>query len=304
MSEVVESRWLYLRISIERFIYNYIYMPLKIIWHVKLGFVGLCIITFYILMAAIGPLVVPYPKPYIYPRYLPPSLEHPFGTDHRGADIFGMIVWGAKDTLIIGFYTGTISMLIGLFVGLIAGYKGGVADRILDGAINIFLNIPATPIVIIIASIMRSGHPAVVALLLTITAWAGFARAVRALTISIKAEAFIEVAKSLGLPDWFIMLREVLPNMASYLANAYRGTIASAIAQSQGIYFLGLVPFYGLNWGIISNMAWYVGAQSSIRTVHFLLAPMIMITLLQIGFALLSYAIDAIFNPRLREEME
>ncbi len=301
----------YFRQTLRYFIHDWVIVPGKIILRNKKALVGFIIVLGYIVMAAIGPEVTPYPQTYKYPRYIkptllkwPPSLEHPLGTDYFGADIWDEIVWGSRTVLIIAFTAGIITTLIGISVGMIAGFVGGRLDAVLMGITDILMTIPGLPLLIVLATIIRTSSPFVIGLMLSINAWTGLARSIRSAVLALKHTEFVEAAQTLGLPMWHIVFREIMPNLMSFIAINFIFATIGAIYGSVGLYFLGVLPFTAFNWGIMLNMAYaQAGAHQSLETIHYILAPIGAIVGLQLGLLLFSYAVDELFNPRIRTEI-
>lgn len=297
--------------TIRHLIHDWVVVPGKIIVRNKKALVGFVIVLGYILMAAIGPEVVPYPESYKYPKYIPPtifkwppSLEHPLGTDYFGADIWAKIVWGSRTVLVIAFTAGIITTIIGISVGMIAGFVGGVVDLVLMGITDILMTIPGLPLLIVLATIIRTSEPLVIGLMLSVNAWTGLARSIRSSVLALKNIEFVEAARTLGLPMWHIVFREIMPNLMSFITVNFIFATIGAIYSSVGLYFLGVLPFTAFNWGIMLNMAYaQAGAHHSLRTIHYILAPIGAVIGLQLGLLLFSYAVDEIFNPRLRTEI-
>ncbi len=296
---------------IKAYIEDWIIVPGKILVRNRKAFIGFLITLGYIIMAIIGPHIVPFPRNYTCPAYLPPtllkwppSLEHPLGCGYFGEDIWGEIVWGAPTVLQIAFIAGFITTIVGITVGMISGFKGGVLDSILMGITDIVMTIPGLPLLIVLATVIRSTNPWVIGMMLSVTAWAGLARSIRSQVLSLKEREFIEAAKVLGLSTGHIVFREIMPNLMSYIAINFIFATTGAIYSSVGLYFLGLLPYTTFNWGIMLNMAYtQAGAQYSFHTIHYLLAPIVAIIGFQVGLVLFSYAIDEMFNPRLRTEV-
>ncbi len=296
---------------IKAYIEDWIIVPGKILVRNRKAFIGFLITLGYILMAIVGPHIVPFPRNYTCPVYLPPtllkwppSLEHPLGCGYFGEDIWGEIVWGAPTVLQIAFIAGFITTIVGITVGMISGFKGGALDSVLMGITDIVMTIPGLPLLIVLATVIRSANPWVIGMMLSVTAWAGLARSIRSQVLSLKEREFIEAAKVLGLSTGHIVFREIMPNLMSYIAINFIFATTGAIYSSVGLYFLGLLPYTTFNWGIMLNMAYtQAGAQYSFHTIHYLLAPIIAIIGFQVGLVLFSYAIDEMFNPRLRTEV-
>ena len=309
MSEKIAAK-MTLGEMVRGFVEDWIIVPGKILIRNKKAFVGFILLLFYILMALVGPFIVPYPQTYVCEPYAPPtllkwppSLEHPLGCDYFGADIWAEIVWGAPIVLQIAFIAGFITTFIGITVGMVAGFKGGKVDAVLMAITDIVMTIPGLPLLIVLATVIKAATPWVVGLLLSITAWAGLARSIRSQVLSLKEREFIEAAKALGLPTWHIVFREIMPNLMSFIAINFIFATTGAIYGSVGLYFLGILPLTTLNWGVMLNYAYTQGSYMSLSTIHYMLAPIIAIVGLQTSLILFSYAVDEIFNPRLRTQV-
>lgn len=299
-----------LKDMVRGFVEDWIIVPGKILARNKKAFIGFLLLMFYILMALVGPFILPYPKTYVCEPYAPPtlfkwppSLEHPLGCDYFGADIWAEIVWGAPIVLQIAFIAGFITTFIGITIGMVAGFKGGKVDAVLMAITDIVMTIPGLPLLIVLATVIKASSPWVVGLLLSVTAWAGLARSIRSQVLSLKEREFIEAAKALGLSTWHIVFREIMPNLMSFIAINFIFATTGAIYGSVGLYFLGILPLTTLNWGVMLNYAYTQGSYMSLSTIHYILAPIIAITGLQASLILFSYAVDEIFNPRLRTQV-
>jgi len=279
-------------------------LALRIIKKRKSSLVGFIIVVAFTLMATIGPIVVPFDRtPNVSKRFLPPSFEHPLGTDYAGRDIFAQIVHGSRDVLTVAFLTALFTVIIALTVGIFSGYVGGKIDAALMGVTNIFMIIPRFPLLVIIAaSIPRVLSPVEVAIIISIVGWAGLARAIRSQVLAIKETPFIEAAKCLGLSRFHIVFREIMPNLMPYIAMNLVLSIIGAIYAQVGLFFIGALPFTTVNWGIMINIAISQGALISPKLWIYLLSPIVCIILLETGFILFLHALEEIFNPRIREE--
>ncbi|MEM1989739.1 MAG: ABC transporter permease [Candidatus Bathyarchaeia archaeon] len=269
----------------------------------KRGFSGFIIVLLFILMAAVGPEVVPY-DPSMRPerRFQPASFEHIFGTDYGGRDLFSMIIHGSRNVLIIAFLAGAYTVILGTFIGILSGFKGGKIDDALMFIADFALTIPSVPLILVLAIFIRGvTNPFILAGIVSITSWAGLSRAVRSQTLSLKRRGFIEAASCLGLSTLHIIFKEIIPNMLSYIVVSFLYAVTGAIYASIGLFFLGVLPFDETNWGIILNQSQEFGAFFS-PTKEPLLVPILMIVLLQTGLVFLASGFEEFFNPRLRKD--
>ncbi|RLE91435.1 MAG: ABC transporter permease [Thermoprotei archaeon] len=282
-------------------LYTFVVDPLKIIVHNKAGLIGFIGLLIYIFMAIAGPYIVPLdtiPKP--EQRYLPPSWEHPLGTDFEGKDIFSQIVNGARDVLFVAFLAGTITVLIATVLGSIAGFKGGLWDNVIMAVDEILLTIPQFPLLSVLAALTRLDN-FTLALVIGVLSWPALARAIRSQVLSLKERDFIEAARALGLDAKHIVFTEIMPNLMSYIVVSWILSMTGAVYSQVGLVFLGFVPFTSHNWGVMINLAWTWGAIYYKNSVWYIISPIMAITGFQLSAILFSRALEEIFNPRLRE---
>jgi len=277
---------------------------IKILRKYPSSIVGLIIIIGYAVMASIGPILLPYdPSPKIQDRFLPPSLQHPLGTDFAGRDNLAQIVHGSRDVLTVAILTASITVIIAFSIGIFSGYMGGKIDTVLTTIMDIFLIIPSFPLLVIVAaSVPRALTAVEIAFVISLVGWAGLARAIRSQVLAIKRSAFIEAARCLGLSSSKIVFGEILPNLMPYVAMNLILSIIGAVYSQVGLYFLGLLPFTTMNWGMMINIAMQQSALINPKAWPYLLSPIGAIILLQTGFILFMSALEEIFNPRLRTE--
>jgi peptide/nickel transport system permease protein len=263
--------------------------------------IGGCVVLIYLLVAIIGPIVVniPYQKNSNL-AYLAPSAKYPLGTDFLGNSVLSEIIVGTRPIIEVGLAAAVMVVAVGVTVGLVAGYLSGVVDQIVMRITDVFLTIPSLPLVIVIASIVRTTSPITLAAIISITGWAGLARAVRSQALSLRTSDFIDAAKVQGLPLRNIVARQLLPNIGPYVAIHFLLAVTDAIYAEVGLYLLGVAPLSGTNWGIMINLAIGQGALYTSQSALYLLSPMLAIVFLQVGLVYFSRAMDRLFNPRLR----
>lgn len=267
----------------------------------KAAFAGGLVILLYLLFAVIGPYIASVGNVQ-NPAYanLGPSWHHPLGTDPLGHDVLAGIVVGTRPVMLVGILAAGITVFVGVAVGLLSGYLGGPVDAAAMRVVDIFLTIPGLPLIIAIAAIVHTTSPVVLAVMLSVTAWAGLARAVRSQALSLREAEFMEAARVQGLPLRQIVARQLLPNVGPYVAIHFLLDITGAIYAEVGLFLLGVAPITGTNWGIMINSAMSEGALYSSGSVLYLLSPMAAIVVLQVAFVFFARALDTLFNPRLR----
>lgn len=290
-----------MRPRITRAARTYVLEPLQLLVRKKTGIIAFMGLLVYVSMAVFGPLIVPLdttPKP--GKRYLPPSWEHPLGTDFEGKDIFSQIINGARDVLYVAFLASTFSITIATLLGSISGFKGGLADSLIMAVDEILLTIPQFPLLAVLAALMRLSN-FTLALLMGVLSWPALARAIRAQILSLKERDFIEAARALGLGVRHIVLIEMLPNLMPYIVVSWILSMTGAIYSQVGLVFLGFVPFTSHNWGVMINLAWTWGAIYYKDSIWYIISPIFAIIFFQLSAISFASSLEEILNPRLRE---
>jgi peptide/nickel transport system permease protein len=273
----------------------------RICWSDKSALVGGLVLCVYIFLAIFGPLIAHLTSTENpADAFLPPGPGHLLGTDFFGRPILPQLILGTRPIMEVAVLSGIMIVIIGVIVGLVSGYKGGRADFAIMRLVDVVLTIPSLPLIIIIAAVVHSANPFVLAAILSVTGWAGLARAVRSQALSLREVDFVEAARIQGLPLRNIVGRQLLPNVGPYVAINFLLAINGAIYALVGLYLLGVAPVSGTNWGTMINLAMSNGALYSNASVFSLFAPMLMIVLLHMAFIFFSRALDQLFNPRLR----
>lgn len=290
--------------SVKKLLRVYILEPLAIIRRNRVGFVGFIILILFVLMATVGPIFIPLDtktKP-AEQRFLPPSWEHPLGTDYMGRDTLSQIVNGGGDVLAVAFLTGLVTIVIATVLGSLAGFKGGAVDAGIMYVADVILTIPQFPLLAMLAGlrVMRFSDPVPLSLLLGVLSWPALSRAIRSQVLSIKERDFVEAARSLDLGTRHILFSEILPNMMSYIAVSYIFAMTGAVYAQVGLVMLGFVPFESQNWGVMINQAWSFGTLYYPPSLWHVLSPVIVIALFQTALIMFTRCLEELFNPRLR----
>jgi peptide/nickel transport system permease protein len=264
---------------------------------------GLAILVVFIVIAILAPLLVNEEE--IYPASATgvplqaPSREHWLGTASFGRDVLGMLIYGSRISLLVGFAATIGTMLIGSAVGIAAGYYGGKIDTLLNAFTNWFLVIPWIALAIVLASILGPTLFNII-LVIAITSWAGTARLVRAQALTVKERPYIERARALGAGDWHMITRHILPNVFPVIFANTVLTVALAILSETTLALLGLGDPNSVSWGTIIEESFNAGALSA-GYWWWLIPPGVCIVLVTLSFTMCGYALDEILNPRLRE---
>lgn len=274
----------------------------KPFWRNKLARTGLIIVMLLVLMAIFAPVIAPY-SPYnsSFPPMLGPSTHHWLGTTQAGQDVFSELVYGARQSLWVGFAAGTAATILALIIGLIAGYAPGVVDDILSYLINVFLVIPGLPLMIILAAYAPVHGSLLIIFVITVTGWAWGARVLRSQVTTLRSRDYVAAARFAGDGMLRIVFREIMPNMISLVAAGFLGAAVSAILAAAGLEFLGLGDPSINSWGTMLYWAENSGALLEGQWA-WLFAPGFLIAVLGTSLVLINFAVDEMANPRLRRK--
>ena len=229
----------------------------------------------------------------------PPSVEFPLGTDSWGRDLLALLLTGTKNSLRIGVTAALISLTIGVVFGVIAGFKGGIIDSALMLVTDVILVLPSILIMMLVAAYMRERNPFYVSLIIGLTGWPWVARAIRSQIMSLKSREFMDLSKMAGLGDVRIIVEDLLPNMASYIAMAFVLLMSGAMIAEAGLSMIGLGVTKGVSLGII--LYWAQMLESVRRGMWWWFGPPgAVLVLLAASLLLISTALDEYFSPRLK----
>jgi peptide/nickel transport system permease protein len=265
------------------------------------GLVGLVGVGAFVLLAYAVPFFVPLRDAVdVANVYRPPSLGHPLGTDFQGRDVLNQIVYGGRDILNVAFLAAAFSTLIAVTFGSIGATLGGRLDATILAVADVVLTVPHLIVLIVVAAIFRPEGVLFIAVLLASLQWAGLLRQVRAQILSLKEREYVEAARSLDLGLPHVIFREMLPNMASYVAIHFIFAMTAAVYAQVGLIVLGLVPLSGANWGVMLYLAQTQGAIYFSDSFFYVLSPIVAIVLFQLSLVALAAGLEDVFNPRLR----
>lgn len=269
----------------------------------KIAMTSLIIFTAFVLLAIFGPIFTTQDITRInfMSMNLEPSAEHWFGTDTNGRDVFTRMVYGARTSLLIGLSCMVLIISIGTIVGAIAGYNGGKIDQIFMRITDFVLNFPFLIFVIVLNTILVGKVSGVWTLILVISflSWGGVARIVRSRFLSEKENEYVLAAKSIGTRPIKIIIKHILPNIASTIIVQATLMLAVTIVAEAGLSFLGSgVPANIPSWG---NMLFEARDSDVLRNKTWIWVPpaaAITITILAINF--IGEGIKDALNPKSR----
>ncbi len=276
----------------------------RLVMRKKISAVAFWTIILLVLMAIFAPLIAPYPQeatgtPNLKARLLPPSWEHPFGTDHLGRDVLSRVIYGARTSFVVGFSVVAIALLIGLPLGLISGYLGGKFDMIIMRLTDVFLAFPPLLLALLISSSIGSGMFNAI-LALAISWWPWYTRLVRGMAISVKQRPYVEAASCMGISQVKIVLRHVLPNSISPMIVQATMDVGSAILEAAALSFLGLgVQAPTPDWGLMISE----GKNYFLNYWWYPVFPGIALLVVVVSFNILGDAVREFIDPRLRRRV-
>jgi peptide/nickel transport system permease protein len=249
----------------DNFLLRNVYDALKHLTSRKITLVPFIFLLGMVFLAYFGPWIAPYSATEVLYgpdgellRAAPPSLSHPLGTTGQGYDVLSRVIIGARPTLITGLVGGSMVMGIGLTIGVTAGYVGGVVDEILMRVTDMAYSVPLIPFAIVMLAFFGFGFYAsifVIGLLL----WRAYARVLRSQVLQIKQREYIESARALGASDTRIVVKHILPNIASMAFLFFALGMGYAIIVQAGLAFIGVTNPFVPSWGVMIRNAYNSG---------------------------------------------
>lgn len=266
---------------------------------------GLIIVVTFVIVGLLAPYILTRPEEAwgiaynVKDRFLPPSLQHPFGTDEYGRDMFNRVLLGTRFSLMIAVGVVGLALLIGIPVGLIAGYVGGKVGTALMRITDMFLAFPPLLLAIALAATLGRGLTNTI-VALAISWWPWYARLIFVQVNSIKSLPYVDAARVMGLGSLTIMFKHILPNALTPITVQAALDMGSAILEAAGLSFLGVgVPPPTPEWGLLVSMGW----QSINRAWWISFFPGLAIVITVLGFNLLADAVREAMDPRLRKAL-
>lgn len=265
----------------------------------RMARIGFCIMVVLILASVFSGVIAPYDytKMDLTNRFQKPSLEHLFGTDEMGRDIFSRMLIGSRYSLSIGVITVAISATVGIIIGSLCGYYGGVVDTVVMRIIDIFQAVPNLVLAIAIGAAMGPGFGNCI-LALSISGIPGYVRMTRASVMNIRKMEFLEAADAINCTDLRIIFRHVLPNAISPMIVQMTMGIAGGIISASSLSFVGLgVQPPEPEWGALLS-----AGRSYIRDYPYLtMCPGLTIMITVLALNMIGDALRDALDPKLKD---
>ena len=223
------------------------------------------------------------------------------GTDINGRDVFSRLLFGGRISMTIGFLALFVLFPIGLLYGGISGYFGGRVDSIMMRFAEAVMSIPSFYLLIILASVLPSGMTStqrfmLIVIILALIGWAGFARVVRGMVLSVKNQEYVQAAQSIGASKMRIIIKHILPQTTSFVIVAMTLSVPSYILSESGLSFLGLgIQQPDASWG---NMLKEAQEFTNILYRPWLLTPGFLIFVSVLAFNVIGDTIRDILDPK------
>lgn len=264
----------------------------------KMALIGMGIVVFFILLAVFAPLLAPYGinDQNLSLRLQSPSKDHLFGTDDFGRDILSRVIYGARISLWVGFFSVLGSVVVGSLLGIVAGYYGRWVDGIISRLFDIMLAFPSILLAIgIVAVLGPSLQNALIAI--AVINIPNFGRLIRSRVLSIKQEEYIMAAKAIGMSDARILFHHILPNSMAPIIVQGTLAIATAIIEAAALGFLGLgAQPPNPEWGTMLASSKEFLTQAPWTMIF----PGLAIMLTVLGFNLMGDGLRDALDPRMK----
>ena len=266
--------------------------------------VGAVLLGLFVLAAIVGPLVMPYDPSFQNPL---PSLSlhapysaHLLGTTQSGQDVLSQLLVGIRLTLELGLIVGVVATALAVIVGVSAAFLGGAWDELLSLVTNVFLVIPALPLLIVLLGYLPQKGQIATILVLSVLGWPWGARVIRAQTLAIRNRDFVAASRETGETTWRIIAFEIIPNEVSLIAASFVNTVLYAIGASVALAFIGVADL--TSWSLGTMLYWAESQQAlQLGAWWWFVPPGLAVAFMGTALVLLNTGIDELGNPRLRD---
>lgn len=262
----------------------------------RLGMISLVILVILVLAAVFAPVLAPYDPNMSHQRFLDaPSAEHILGTDIIGRDVFSRLLYATRISLLVGVLATVISTAIGVVLGLLSGYFGGAVDMIIMRITDMVMSFPYLLLVLVAAAIFEPGLLNII-LILGLLGWPSVARLVRGNVLALRESGFVKSSQVAGMPGWYLMFSEILPNTIAPVVVYATSMVAFSILDEAALSFLamGVQP----PAASLGNMLGDAQSLTVLTSQPWLwLPPGIMIVVLILSINFVGEALQDMLNP-------
>jgi peptide/nickel transport system permease protein len=267
----------------------------------RMAVVGMWMLVIIVFVAVFAPVIAPHAGAgetvQISDIYTPPSAAHWLGTDDAGQDVFSNFIFGARVSLIVGFFAAFISVIIGGVLGIVAGFYGGRTEIVLMRFTDVMLVIPDLPLMVVIVALTKPSLLNII-FVIGLLGWTTTARIVRSQTLAVKSRKFVLRARAIGAGNAHIIRHHILPLVMPILVVNAVLVVSLAILNESTLSFLGLGDPTALSWGQMLNYAFGRGAMST-GAWWALITPGFGIVWVVLGLTLFGHGLEQVLNPRL-----
>jgi peptide/nickel transport system permease protein len=267
----------------------------------RIAVVGAAIVIIFILLALLAPVVSPYDPTYIDRtivdnQYADPSWSHVLGTDELGRDILTRLIYAGRISLLVGFGSMAVSVLLGIIIGAFSGFYGGWLDAILMRFTDLMLSLPLLPLLLVISAMVGGGVWTII-VVLSVFGWMGVARLVRSSFMSLRSQEFVEASRALGASNVRLMMGHMLPNSLAPIIVAATLLFGQFIVLESTLSFLGLgIRLPTASWGnMLTSFTTYMWIAPEVAVYP---GAMIFLTVLSLNF--MGDGLRDALDPRLK----
>ncbi len=248
---------------------------------------GAVIVGILVFVALFAPVLAPYDPFKLGIPYIKPCAEHPLGTNDVGQDLLSELIYGTRVSMFIGIFTALIVTVLAALLALVAGYYKGWVDRIVTALTNVTMGLPSLALTVLLTAYLSPGKLSMI-IAISLTAWTGTSRILRSRVVQLCEMPFVKIEKAIGMNDFVIMVKHILPNLKDIILSRAALSVSSAIMMESSLSFLGLGSYKEKSWGLILHYAFY--QRGVIRGYYWwYLPPIICTALAALGFMLLGY---------------
>lgn len=208
---------------------------------------GAVIVGILVFVALFAPVLAPYDPFKLGIPYIKPCAEHPLGTNDVGQDLLSELIYGTRVSMFIGIFTALIVTVLAALLALVAGYYKGWVDRIVTALTNVTMGLPSLALTVLLTAYLSPGKLSMI-IAISLTAWTGTSRILRSRVVQLCEMPFVKIEKAIGMNDFVIMVKHILPNLKDIILSRAALSVSSAIMMESSLSFLGLGSYKEKSW--------------------------------------------------------